>query len=101
MWGPTSRARTPGLGLPLSRGSMFLSDKWDNHDLLCLSREVQGSEAGNPGRPLVGNLWLLAIVGEQNMPPNNVCLWHVDYFRLILFKKWKTQVFLFCLPPTA
>lgn len=26
------------------------------------------------------NLYTLATVGEQNMPPENVSLWHADYF---------------------
>ena len=25
--------------------------------------------------------------GEKNLPPQNVSLWHGDYFRLIIFKK--------------
>ena len=30
-------------------------------------------------------------VGEQNLPPQNVSLWHEDKFRLIISKKQKTQ----------
>ena len=41
-------------------------------------------------------------VWEQNLPPQNVPLWHEDYFKLIIFKKQKTQeVFLFTSPLAA
>ena len=30
-------------------------------------------------------------VGEQNLPPQIVSLWHEDLFRLIIFKAPKTQ----------
>ena len=29
--------------------------------------------------------------GEQNLPPQNMLLWHKDYFRLIIFKKQQAQ----------
>ena len=42
---------------------------------------------------------IMEAVGEQNLPPQNVSLWHEDYFRLIRFKKKKCQdIFLFTSP---
>ena len=35
---------------------------------------------------------------EQNWPPQNMSLYHEDYFRLIIFKKEKTEFFLLPLP---
>ena len=29
--------------------------------------------------------------GEQNFPPQNMLLWHKNYFRFIIFKKQQTQ----------
>lgn len=41
----------------------------------------------------------IAFVGEQNLPPPNVSFWQEDYFRLIVFKKQKTQeIFVFTSP---
>lgn len=28
--------------------------------------------------------------GEQKMPPENITLWHKDYFKLIIFKEQQT-----------
>ena len=39
--------------------------------------------------------WNLDSVGEQNLPPLNVSLWHEYSFRLILLKKLKIQSFSF------
>ena len=33
----------------------------------------------------------LAVVGEQNLPPQNMPLWHKGYFKLVIFKKLQTQ----------
>ena len=38
-------------------------------------------------------------VGEQNLPLQNVPLWHEDWFRLIYFKKEKTQKVFLCTSP--
>lgn len=35
--------------------------------------------------------YLLSLEGEHNMPPQNVPLWHKDYFQLVIFKKQQTQ----------
>ena len=29
--------------------------------------------------------------GDQNMPSQNMPLWHIDYFELVVFKKQQTQ----------
>ena len=41
------------------------------------------------------------IEGEQNMPPQNMPLWHVDYFELKAIKAQQTQEELFTFPLTA
>lgn len=33
------------------------------------------------------------IEGEQILPPQITPLWHIDYFKLTIFKKQQTQVF--------
>lgn len=38
-------------------------------------------------------------VGEENLPSQNVSLWHEDYFRLFVFKKQKTQEDFPCTSP--
>ena len=30
-------------------------------------------------------------VRKKNLPPQNISLWHENYFKLIIFKKHKTQ----------
>ena len=44
---------------------------------------------------------MMYYVGEQNLPPQNVSLWHEDYFRLIIFKKQKTQEAFLVTSPVA
>lgn len=41
-------------------------------------------------------------VGEQNLQPKDVSLWHKYYFRLLILKRQKTwEIFLFTIPLTA
>lgn len=43
----------------------------------------------------------MCVVREQSLLPQNVPIWLLDYFRLIVFKEQKTQDFFFSSPPNC
>ena len=51
-------------------------------------------------KPVTQFLYILVkyIVGEQNLPPQNMSLWHEDYFKLVVFEKQKAQEELYLCP---